>query len=145
MTSTYLDSMNLELTEDGMLPRTRAATGETVWHAPLEIPPAPAGVDEDAWQTLHKGFTATYVNYRFYVGDKQMSVFEMTEAERIEWCAEAAAEWAADEAREGTRQSDRDRDAESIYYSGYGDRVGLDPFAYDSQGNDTGLRTSDFI
>jgi len=41
--------------------------------------------------------------------------------------------------------SDRDRRADELYYSGYGDRVGLDSFAYDSRGNDTGLRESDFI
>ena len=41
--------------------------------------------------------------------------------------------------------SDRDRRANYLYDSGYGDRVGLDSFAYDSRGNDTGLRESDFI
>lgn len=41
--------------------------------------------------------------------------------------------------------SDRDRRADYLYESGYSDRVGLDSFAYDSRGNDTGLRESDFI
>lgn len=41
--------------------------------------------------------------------------------------------------------SDRDRRADLLYESGYGDQVGLDSFAYDSRGNDTGLRESDFI
>lgn len=41
--------------------------------------------------------------------------------------------------------SERDRRADYLYESGYGNKVGLDSFAYDSHGNDTGLRESDFI
>ena len=41
--------------------------------------------------------------------------------------------------------SDRERRADYLYESGYSDRVGLDSFAYDNHGNDTGLRESDFI
>ena len=46
---------------------------------------------------------------------------------------------------EREHQSDRDRRADYLYESGYSDRVGLDSFAYDNHGNDTGLRESDFI
>lgn len=142
--TTYEQEMNLILTEQGSLAHTYDQNGEIVWHPTLEVPATPEGVHKDIWNMLHQGFVWTSGTYNYTINGETKTVFQMTEAERLQWCAETLAEWQADE-DEQPRKSDRERDAEHLYYSGFGDRVGLDPFAYDSQGNDTGLRMSDFI
>lgn len=163
--TTYEYLMNLKLDEDGGLPSTYdEKTKEIIAHPPLEIPPAPAGVNDEAWQCLHQGFRTTFVNIglqlkAWYDENDQLktkSIFQMTELERLQWCAETVLGWqeedkieslALDELEaqeEGVYQTERDIARARNYYSG-GGKVGLDPFAYDNQGYDTGLRTSDFI
>ena len=142
--TTYEQELNLTLTEEGGLAHTYDERGEIVWHPKLEVPATPDGVNEQAWKMLHQGFVWTSGRHNFSVNGENKTVFQMTEAERLQWCAEVLADWESDEG-EQRRESDRERDWANIYYSGYGDRVGLDPFAYDSQGNDIGLRMSDFI
>ncbi len=141
-TATYEGTLNLALSERGGLAHTHNGV-ETVWHPQIEIPPAPAGVSEEAWQHLHQGFTNTSTLYLFGLEGVEVTktVFEMTEAERIQWCAEYDA-WSEDETLPS--KSERDLAWERDYYAG-GNGAGLDPFAYDSQGNDTGLRMKDFI
>jgi len=143
--TTYEQEMNLILNEQGSLVHTYDQNGEIVWHPKLEVPATPEGVYKDIWKMLHRGFVWTSATYIFSVNGEDKTVFQMTEAERLQWCAEALADWESTDDEGRPRKSDRDRDWENIYYSGYGDRVGLDPFAYDNQGNDTGLRMSDFI
>lgn len=149
--TTYEQTMNLTLDEYGGLKSNyNEETRQWERQPPLEIPPTPAGVNDEAWQILHRAFHIRWANIQFHLkewsgGDnfKSKSVFQMTEDERIRWCAEYAAGWEA-EREEESRKSERDIAWERDYYAG-GGGAGLDPFAYDSQGNDTGLRTSDFI
>lgn len=149
--TTYEQTMNLELDEDGSLKANfNEETRQWEYQPPLEIPPTPEGVNDEAWQVLHRGFHTRWATIQLHLKAwfdenpmKLKTVFQMTEDERLQWCAETAAEWEA-EREEENRKTERDIAWERDYYAG-GNGAGLDPFAYDSQGNDTGLRMSDFI
>ena len=146
--TTYEKLMNLKLTETGNLPHIfNEKTLETEFHPPLEIPTAPAGVNDEAWKYLHKGFRQTHTNIRYQLQawedtDVRKTVFQMTEEERLQWVAELVQTWEADAEEE--RKTERDLAWERDYYAG-GNGAGLDPFAYDASGHDTGLRMRDFI
>lgn len=139
--TTYEHTMNLTLGEDGGLKANfNEETRRWEYQPALEIPPTPAGVNDEAWQVLHKAFHTRWGTHKVHLNK---TVFQMTEDERLQWCAKTAAKWQADREEE-SRMTERDIAWERDYYAG-GNGAGLDPFAYDSQGNDTGLRTSDFI
>ena len=135
--TTYEKSMNLTLDEQGGLVHP---------HGPLEIPPTPQGVRDDIWQHLHTAFQRNYGvwSYSLSTREDRITVFQMTEAERLQWCAETAEVWSKPDPDEWRYGTDRDRAWQRDYLAG-GNGAGFDPMAYDSGGNDTGLRESDFI
>ena len=137
--TTYEKSMNLTLNERGGL--------EPIYpYSPLEVPPTPQGVRDDVWQYLHLSFERTYATYKYSLSTREdrITVFQMTEAERLQFCAEVAAEWDEPDPDAWRYGTDRDRAWERDYLAG-GNGASLDSFAYDNGGNDTGLRESDFI
>lgn len=149
--TTYEETMNLDLDEDGGLKAYfNEETRKWEYQPALEIPPTPEGVNDKAWQWLHRDFHARWGTMQFHLKAwwdetpmKSKTVFQMTEEERLQWVAETVEEWEADEEEE-ERRTEEDLARERDYYAG-GNGAGLDPFAYDRHGNDTGLRVSDFI
>lgn len=100
------------------------------------IPPVPVSPFTFGWE---EQLASVWVEVHS-VGDLPEGWGDFTDDEKIHWCAREAHDRLHLEP-----VSDRDRLIEQLDYSGWRDRLSLDPFAYDRHGNDTGLRESDFI